>query len=70
MRHVSKFIRDCLTERDGQTWDLNRVLFAVAVITFLATGVTAVAVRGQPLNWLEAGGGVGAVLGTSGRLEC
>lgn len=58
-----KFVKDLFTERDNQTWDLNRLMFAVGVFSFLGMAIYSIAFNKQVFNWLDAGGGMGAVLG-------
>ncbi len=42
-----KWLKDILTERDNQTIDLKRVLWAVGVIWFMGVETVAVVVKGQ-----------------------
>ncbi len=59
------FLKDILTARDGESYDVGRVLWAIGAVAFIALTAYAVYRGGafDPLNW---GTGYGAILGGGG----
>jgi hypothetical protein len=63
---LPKFLTNIFTENDNSTFDLNRVLFAIAVISFTGMAWWAVIANKQTFAWLDAGAGFSAVLAGGG----
>lgn len=62
---MNKFIKDCFTTHDGQSWDIGRVLWAVSVLTFLGCAIYAL-YKGQAWDAVGFGTGAGLVLAAGG----
>jgi hypothetical protein len=62
---MNQIFKDCLTGKDGESYDIGRVLWIVGVFTFIGLSFYAVMRSGtfDPLNW---GAGYGALLGGGG----
>lgn len=62
---LSKIVKDCLTGRDGETYDPARIYLAMAVNVFLAAVIIG-AVKGLPFDPNGFGIGFGALLAGGG----
>lgn len=60
------FLKDMITGSNNETFDIGRVLWALAVLTFLALAIYAVVGRGQPWDAQSYGTGLGLVLAAGG----
>ena len=60
------FLRELFTERDNQTADLKRVLWAIGFIWALAMATFEFIARAQPFDLLTVGAGLGALLAAGG----
>ena len=60
----AKWLSQMFKQADG-TWDISRVLMAVATLGYLGQGCWAVT-KGQAFDWQGAGIGLGAVVGGTG----
>lgn len=62
---MDKFISDCFTNANGD-WDIGRVLWAIAVLVFLALACIAVLLNKQTFDPQTFGIGLGAVMAAGG----
>jgi hypothetical protein len=62
---LNKFIKDCFTTHNGETWDVGRILWAMSVLTFLGCAIFAIAM-GQTWDAVSFGTGAGLVLAGGG----
>jgi hypothetical protein len=58
-------VSDCLTGKDGESYDVGRVLWIIGVLAFIGLSIYGLYRGGafDPLNW---GTGYGAILGGGG----
>lgn len=61
MIKMEKFINDCLTEGDNQTFNLSRALLAFAVMVYLALSILDV-IRTKDFEYQQFGIGMAALL--------
>lgn len=61
----SKFLKDCLTGLDNETYDVARILWACGVIVYLGLAISDVCVTHR-FPYAEFGTGFGIVLGSGG----
>jgi hypothetical protein len=54
-----KFLRQLFTESDNVTFDVTKVLAALAIITGLALAIVSVVWKNAPLNMQDYGTGMG-----------
>jgi hypothetical protein len=60
------FLRMLLTSKDNQTWDVLRVGIGLTLVVGLCLETYSVIYLNHPLNWMELGGGAGALFGAGG----
>ena len=60
-----KFFKDLLTGADNATFDLIRVGTAIGLVVYFGATFYAIA-TGTKFDWLNFGGGLGAILGLGG----
>ncbi|MCE9562112.1 MAG: amino acid ABC transporter substrate-binding protein [Planctomycetes bacterium] len=62
---MKQFVKDCLTSKDGESYDIGRFLWVLGVFAFIGLSIYALSRGGafDPLNW---GAGYGAILGGGG----
>lgn len=61
-----KVIQDLFTTHDGVSFDVGRVLWALAVVWFLGLSTYDTAFAGHPFDPIAWGTGLGAVLAAGG----
>ena len=67
MHFLTALVNDCLTGKDGESYDVGRILWILGVLAFIALSVASILKTGtfDPMNWgagyggLLAGGGAG-----------
>lgn len=64
-RNAIRFIKDCFTIKDGESWDLGRLMWFKGAVIFNVLSIWSVA-HGQPFDPIAWGTGFGAVLGAGG----
>lgn len=62
-----KFIKDCLTEDDGESWCFAKVTTALTITSYLANTTYSIYLGHAP-NLLEFGEGLAAVIGAGAAL--
>lgn len=62
---MMKLIKDILTELDGETYDISKLLWAFGVVVFIGLSIVAVC-KGQLWNPAEYGLGMGSLLAGGG----
>jgi hypothetical protein len=63
-----KFIKDTLTGKDGESFDVGRVAAVLSFITGIGLQVYVVGWKGQPFDFLLFGSGIGAMAAGLGAL--
>ncbi|MCA1995714.1 MAG: amino acid ABC transporter substrate-binding protein [Armatimonadetes bacterium] len=63
---LARFFTDLFTTADGVSWDVGRVLWALAVCWFLGLSTYAVVGNAQPFDPISWGTGLAAVLAAGG----
>ena len=58
---MSKWLRDLLTEADGVTYDIVRLLAVLSIFVGLGLSIYSVVIKGQVFSLQDFGIGVGAV---------
>lgn len=66
MKPLKSFLTDLFTTHDGVSWDLGRVLWAVACLQFTALGAWAIIHNHQPFDAVAMGTGGAAILAGGG----
>jgi hypothetical protein len=64
-RNVIRFIKDCFTIKDGESWDLGRIMWFLGAMIFNALSIWSIA-QGQIFDPIAWGTGFGAVLAAGG----
>jgi hypothetical protein len=62
---MSKFFNDILTGKDGESYDVGRVLWVIGVLVFLGLSIFTV-IQGQAWHPLDFGTGLGGILAGGG----
>lgn len=62
---MKQLFKDCVTCKDGESYDVGRVLLVAGSLAFIGLSIAHILKGGtfDPLNW---GGGYGALLGGGG----
>ncbi|WP_020474575.1 hypothetical protein [Zavarzinella formosa] len=62
---LASFIKDCLTGKDGESFDIGRALWMAGALAFIGLSLYSLYRGGafDPINW---GTGYGAILGGGG----
>jgi len=63
---MNKFIKDLLTEINGEKFDVARVLWILGVLVYIGLSIAAVIIKGQLWDPVNYGIGFGAVLAGGG----
>jgi hypothetical protein len=65
MAGIQALIKDCLTGKDGESYDVGRLLWILGVLAFIGLSIYSLCNKGtfDPMNW---GTGYGAILGGGG----
>jgi hypothetical protein len=63
---IRKLCKDIVTEADGESFDIARLLWIVGAIVFLSMAVWSVVKNHQPLDFMNFGTGLAAVLAGGG----
>jgi len=63
---LKKLIKDCLTEKDGETYDVVRVLGCFAFFSFHLFALVHVITTPHSLNFIEIATGISMLLGVIG----
>jgi hypothetical protein len=63
---IKKLCKDIVTEADGESFDIARLLWIAGSIVFLALAIWAVVKNHQPLDFMNFGAGLAAVLAGGG----
>jgi len=63
---MNKFLKDCLTEIDGESYDVARILFIAGVVCFLGLACFHVIFLRHDFDAIGYGTGLGGLLGGGG----
>ena len=61
-----KWVCDLFTERNNQTFDLKRVLWASSVVWFMVTDSLAVVIKGQSFDAIAVSTGLAGLIAAGG----
>jgi len=63
---MKRMVKDWFTTSDGESHDLGRVLWALAILWYFGLGIYAVVINRQLFDFISAGSGIGMVLAGGG----
>ena len=65
MAVLKALIKDILTAKDGESYDIGRVLWIIGALSFIGLSIYDI-YRGNPFNPLNWGTGFGGIMGGGG----
>ena len=63
-----KFVKECFTEADNETWDIGRVLWVMGTLTYIIVSAHAGWLHPDHWDMQSFGVGLGAVLAAGGGM--